>query len=266
VNGYNLAMFVYDSGSLPQFAFPSKGTTDVTDFVGANASNSMPRDVIKSVFMIGADARRTEKEAWTMEPIRDPHKLELMRCAYQHAVASCGIGSNEKTNSCLNCTQLLDDFHEHNKSSGGITATCIRNLGTGAPWFGAGSKDDVPDDCGCIYVGHYCDQYVWVLPEHRKQLTQLTLAILDYAVHEPPEVATKQVVTTVTTFETDKKLKVIGSVVTTTHEPVKEKVEGVDKDGNPVMILRNLYNRSKRTINPSGTNLRALQQELQQLR
>ena len=41
-------------------------------------------------------------------------------------------------------------------------------------------------DCSCIAVGEYCGCYVWVLPEGQDQLTKLTLAILDYAMHEPP--------------------------------------------------------------------------------
>ena len=42
-------------------------------------------------------------------------------------------------------------------------------------------------------VGEYCGCYVWVLPEGQDQLTKLTLAILDYALHEPPVKRTKQV-------------------------------------------------------------------------
>jgi len=51
----------------------------------------------------------------------------------------------------------------------------------------------LPKDCSCISIGEYCGCYVWVLPEGQDQLTKLTLAILDYAMHEPPVKRTKQV-------------------------------------------------------------------------
>ena len=43
-------------------------------------------------------------------------------------------------------------------------------------------------------VGQYCGVYVWVPPEGRDELTRLTLAILDYALHEPPVRLTKEII------------------------------------------------------------------------
>jgi len=60
-------------------------------------------------------------------------------------------------------------------------------------WFRRGCKKCVPKDCG--YVGHYCDTYVWVPPgPGRDELAKLTLAVLDYAVHEDRRLPTKEVV------------------------------------------------------------------------
>lgn len=294
----------------------------------------------------------TEKEAWTMEPIRDSHKLTLMRCAYQNAVASCygekivpkneyklyeyklyedetdvldskgdkvpiymrhpdgtfALMNGEKQQKtkmdakgeeqpqfekykvgdpildangnkllvkrgCPGCEPLLKGFHAHDDGTG-IDATCVKKLGDiNTAWFGAGSKDEVPDDCGCIYVGHYCDQYVWVLPEHRDKLTQLTLAILDYAVHNHPSPVTNEEVTTVTTYDDKKREKT--SVKMTRQVPVTEtvRVPKLDERGNPVLdersnpviesVTRNKFRRPTRTIDSSGTSLRALQQRLQ---
>jgi hypothetical protein len=42
-------------------------------------------------------------------------------------------------------------------------------------------------------VGEYCGVYVWVEPEGRDQLTKLTLAILDFAVNNPPTPLNKTV-------------------------------------------------------------------------
>jgi hypothetical protein len=287
----NLAMFVYDSGSLPQFSFPKAGTTEIRDTTRAEAGLNWGRlssgliagSLITGPADIGADATRLALEGWTMEPIRDPHKLARMRCAYQYAVASClgeEVVSNEYKKDdageyilddkgkkqlvkggCPGCDALLKEFHAHDNETG-IDDTCVKNLSK-EPWFGTGSKHDVPDDCGCIYVGHYCDQYVWVLPDYRDKLTQLTLAILDYAVFEVPETKapkepkTNEEVTTINTY--NDKGKLIQSVKTTKQVPLTEKELAVE-----AKTLKPLeYHRPKRTIDPSSLNLRELQQQLQ---
>ena len=45
-----------------------------------------------------------------------------------------------------------------------------------------------------MVMGEYRGCYVWVTPEGQDQLTKLTLAILDYALHDPPIMRTKEVV------------------------------------------------------------------------
>jgi hypothetical protein len=250
----NLAMFVYAPHSMPQFAFPESGTTDVTDSTRGEAGLGWSRlssgliagALITGSANIGANASRQFREAWTMSPIRDPHKLALMRCAYQHAVASCNFGVASEN--CPDCEKLLADFHAHDASRGQLDADCIMNLSE-SPWFGTGSKGDIPHDCDCIYVGRYCGQYVWVLPEHREKLTQLTLAILDYAVNEPPEPVQKDVEVTVVRNKNDQ------ITSTTRTEKFKEdvKVRG-----------QTIYRRPRRTGAPGG-ELRRLQLQLQQL-
>jgi hypothetical protein len=60
-------------------------------------------------------------------------------------------------------------------------------------WFCCGCKKCVPK--GCKYVGHYGDTYVWIPPgPGRDELAKLTLAILDYAVHEDRRLPTKEVI------------------------------------------------------------------------
>jgi hypothetical protein len=46
-------------------------------------------------------------------------------------------------------------------------------------WFEWGRKRDVPRDA--CYVGHYGHCYTWVSPEHRSELAQFTLTILNLA-------------------------------------------------------------------------------------
>ncbi len=222
----NLAKFVYAYNSMPDFAVPDTGTNKVID--RHSLSGSLAWNTFNFTGAgLGGDAARTQDQAWTLQPVNDPHKLQLMRCAYQYAVASCGL-CDAPSQSCPECDKLLEDFHAHDRSSGGIADACVKGLTNDyIHWFGAGPKCDVPDDCGCIYVGQYCDQYVWVLPCHRDKLTTLTMAILDYAMNEAPEQATKEVVTTT---ERDG----AGNVTKSTR---KETVsEPVVVDGQPVYL------------------------------
>lgn len=250
----NLAMFVYAPNSMPQFAFPKSSTTQISEngqVVGGLSWTRLIAGFATGGFVaggadLGGSASRTASEAWTMNPIRDPHKLAPMRCAFQYAVESCGYG--KASTECPNCELILREFHAHDVDAGHIDANCVMNLSE-FPWFGAGRKGDVPKDCGCVYVGHYCDQYVWVLPEHRDQLTRLTLAILDYAVHEPPEPVQKDIEVTVLRNKDDK------IVSTTRTERFKEDVTV----GGQI-----IYRRPRRTGAPGG-ELRRLQLQLQQL-
>ena len=51
-------------------------------------------------------------------------------------------------------------------------------------WFCVGRKCDVPKNCPCRSIGHYCDTYVWIPPEHVNELTQLTILIQDIAYYD----------------------------------------------------------------------------------
>jgi len=242
----NLAMFVCAPDSMPQFSFPREGVTDVTDDANASATINWIASGFGSAGL-GLGGNRRMKEAWTMVPIRDPYKLALMRCAYKYAVASCGY--DKPSGACPNCDTLLREFHAYDTQAGGINDQCVKNLSE-YPWFGAGGKHDVPRDCGCIYVGHYGGLYVWVLPEHRDKLTQLTLAILDYAVSDPPEPKKKTVVVTVQRGDNDK-------ITSTKREETFQ--EEIRRDGQII------YRRPRRTLDPDAPSLRALQQRLRLL-
>jgi hypothetical protein len=50
-----------------------------------------------------------------------------------------------------------------------------RDIPTG--WFGCGKKCDVPKDA--CFVGHYGKCYTWVCPEHRSELAEFTLTVLN---------------------------------------------------------------------------------------
>lgn len=206
----NLAMFVYNYDSMPYFCYPNQGATIVTDQASAGGTatwgrpvttgatpTTAPRrftDFLLTALGLSASAQRSQQESFTLTPINDPRKLELMRCAYQTAVSNCGYGTPPR--SCPDSQARFNTFYTGSPdgkisqlTSGIVTSDCLK----GVCWFHVGCEKDVPKDCCCIYVGHYCGVYVWVTAEGRNELTKLTLAILDYAVHEPPVQLTKDV-------------------------------------------------------------------------
>jgi hypothetical protein len=197
----NLAMFVHDPGSLPCFAYPSSGGSDVIDEGAASADISwLPTGFNNAVFRISG--RRNMKGAWILSPVSDPRRLELMRCAYQRSVARVCSTSGESM-SCPDCDKLFKRFYlgnpssattlaEHTISTGKVTAACL-----GAePWFAFGCKRCAARRQCCTKIGHYCGTYVWVLPGGQDELSKLTLTTLDYATNQPqapPTSRTKEV-------------------------------------------------------------------------
>jgi len=101
----NLAMFVYDPNSLPFFSFPNAGASNVTDQgMFATAVNWTRGGPALSSGNFGGNASRSMVESWTLTPIIDPVKLQLMRCAYQQVVSACGIG--EMSAHCPDCEKM----------------------------------------------------------------------------------------------------------------------------------------------------------------
>ncbi len=182
----NLAKFICDPNSLPHFAVPTQGTSAVNDSIGADGGVSWNFTRFVGA-TLGSGGTRQMTENWVMEPVRDPRKLERMRCAYQMVVSRCGFCD---LGACPDCHQVLNKFYTgetHNSEwtckSDRVSPACLNAC---EPWFGAGKECDVPSNCNCTLVGHYCDQYVWVNPTCYDQLAKLTLCILDFAENDPP--------------------------------------------------------------------------------
>ena len=99
----NLARFVYDSNALPDFAVPNAGASDVQDSANIGFAVNWIRSGFDSTALNGG-ATRGMAESWTLTPVTDPRKLELMCCAYQRAVASCCPTSESAgCPDCLKC-------------------------------------------------------------------------------------------------------------------------------------------------------------------
>jgi hypothetical protein len=206
----NLAMFVYEYNSMPYFSFPNQSGSQVTDQANASAQIGWGRvnefgtttgvkpfafPFLFNAMGMSGGGQRSQQEAFTITPVNDPRKLELMRCAYQAAVSNCGRGA--VSTNCPDCKTRFNVFYTGDPdgdiragTDGTVTSECLK---PGCCWFHIGCKKCLPKDRKCLLVGEYCGCYVWVCPEGRDELTKLTLAILDYAVHEPPVKRSKQV-------------------------------------------------------------------------
>lgn len=184
----NLARFVVEPGALPSFAYPNAGGADVSDngTIGGDTGWD-PFGFVSQSLSLGAG--RQTSESWTLEPIYDVRRLELMRCAYQHALFSAGL--NATFSACPDCDKIQRTFYlgAPNGSYGtpNTLATWAAATGRTTPacfvsirWLGVGDKKCVPKD-KCVKAGHYCGTYVWVCPGGQDELTKLTLTILDYA-------------------------------------------------------------------------------------
>ncbi|MCA9038895.1 MAG: hypothetical protein KDA65_00970 [Planctomycetaceae bacterium] len=105
----NLAKFVANPHALPHFEYPNQGGSDVSDTIRGNSSFSFTPQAL-SGWGFGVDGTRNSKEAFTMTPVNDPRKLELMRCAYQRAVSSCCYCYGESAG-CPNCDKRFNKFY-----------------------------------------------------------------------------------------------------------------------------------------------------------
>jgi hypothetical protein len=196
----NLAMFVHDSGSMPWFSYANQGGSSVTDQGNVGATAGWSRGSAGTApFLFNSvggslGLQRAQQESFTMTPVNDPRRLELMRCAYQKVLISAGVAAVSGT--CPDCQNRFNVFYTGDengdinaKSKGVVTSECLN----ADVWFGWGPKKCVPKNC-CTPVGCYCGTYVWVLPGQRDHLAKLTLMILDYALNPFPVPLTKTVV------------------------------------------------------------------------
>ena len=110
----NLAMYLCDPYSVPSFSLATAGTNEMTDMCSGNLVFSWMRNTA-GLFLFNAigstdAASRTKRQNWTMTPITDPRKLELMRCAYQRTLANCGVCGCECTG-CPDCRKRFNKFY-----------------------------------------------------------------------------------------------------------------------------------------------------------
>lgn len=181
----NLAMFIDNPSAIPFFAYPNQGTTQIQDTGGAGGPGYVGSSFATSPF--GVSLSRQATENWVLNPVSDPARLALMRCAYQQAVGPCMGVDLVNDSGCPDCKGLREAFYGPVATKGALPNSNIELpcLNSECCWLQWGSKKDVPCDCRFPYVGRHGDLYVWATCDNREMLARLTLAILDYAVNDP---------------------------------------------------------------------------------
>ncbi len=193
----NLAMFVRNPNSTPFFAFPNAGSADVTDSGSFGPETKWDATSLMEQ-TLGFSFGRDMNEGWVLQPVYDVRRLELMRCAYQIALANSGLRTAD--DGCPNCDRLMRSFYlgdhdakynEAEESEGDDLASWSAETGrttpacfNSEPWICFGDKKAAPKKSDCCKVGHYCGTYVWLGPCGQAELSKLTLVILDYAFSE----------------------------------------------------------------------------------
>jgi hypothetical protein len=176
----NLAMFVAKPSVMPSVAVINAGTVTVADQKTANA-NATYAPTLTFQQQAGAglpilsllfnpSASRNVTENWSLTPVTDIDNLRRIRCAYQLLV----LGGGETTD-CDRCAELLQRFYLGETDR----MDCVVPTG----WYHTGCKKDVPKDA--CHVAHYCNTYVWVLPDGIDGLTRFTMTVIDLATGKP---------------------------------------------------------------------------------
>lgn len=165
----NIAMAIAKPNSTPFFAIPSSGSATVNQ--SQNASGGLNWNTFRFTGAnLGASGQMGLSENWTLKPINEPERLEMMKCLYQHAVGDLG------RDGCQDCkTKLANYFDDETKLCD--LPSCFFEVHD-CPPPGSGCFDG--EDC-CVKFGHHCGTYVWVRPQHYGDLSRITLAVLDLA-------------------------------------------------------------------------------------
>jgi hypothetical protein len=212
----NLAMYTASPELLPWHVRISDGTVQVNDEGGLSELGvqwgSTPG------FTQALRAVRSVTEQWGAHPVTDPLVVKTLQDAYRQAVglpplpdpgllaqsstsvptagSAAGPATGDETAAIAS-----DETREELPPAGAAASEKVAAgaVGSelpydGAPlallrdkidvpvgWFRVGRKCDVPKEA--CFVGHYCDHYVWVMPEHVEDLSHFTLIVLGITKH-----------------------------------------------------------------------------------
>ena len=232
---YNVARFVCNSATLPSVAVVNSGSVLVSDqgsFGGAGtysptitALQQIGGFPILNLFL-NPNVSHNVTENWTMAPVTDIDKVRRLRCAFQLLVS--GVECSE----CDDCLKTLEDF----------IPTEPEKLGCAIPmgWFCVGGKSDVTKEA--CFVGHYCETYVWVMPDGVDGMSRFTMTVMQLSTSVRDDYPTK---TIVKKYNAEGELE--GTEITT-EEPDEDAAKSGDlkesglhlRDANPAIKRKHL--------------------------
>lgn len=160
----NLAAFAANPGALPSFAIASSGGTTVAH------SNTMNGGLTWTPFALmngtaGLNGTRQINMNWTMTPVSDRARLELMKCIFQYAT------SQNSEDCCNDCLTQLTKFYDGDLSACNLPQR-FYTTHRSKPKFSDNCQEKIGEHCGC---------YVSVAASKFECLSRVTLAILEIA-------------------------------------------------------------------------------------
>lgn len=205
----NLAMYTASPELLPWHVRISDGTVQVNDEGGISELGAQWGSTpgITQAFR----AVRSVTEQWGAHPVTDPLVVKTLQDVYRQAVglpplADPGLltqssarkrEAEDAAESATSVDRGEVEPSAEDTARAGMTPSeegDTRFPYEGAPlaqlrdkidvpvgWFCVGRKCDVPKEA--CFVGHYCDNYVWVMPEHVQDLSHFTLLVLGITKH-----------------------------------------------------------------------------------
>ncbi len=171
----NLAMFRQNPNALPFFAVPKAGQAQVTDS-GALSASPLNGPVHTTLSL--QQLSRSNGGSWQIEPVSDPTKLKLMRCAYRRA-----IGLDNPNDLCTNCCDMQQDWVGVEKTPDNAQKVCCGCCRIRPLKMEEGKKFLRSP---CDKVGNYCGTHIRLCSDKctQENFTQLVFTILDYAIND----------------------------------------------------------------------------------
>ena len=168
----NLALMAHNPAALPNPVAVSTGNVSVSDLGTASTNDMFNPHGLTQWQLAVASLQRQVTEQWALQPLHKPDKLRLMRCAFDilldSPLATCGDPGCGP-----DCYKRLRDFLATEDTTPDLHCSIPRG------WFSVGRACDVPKDA--CFSAHYCDTYVWVMPDGIDGLSRFTLTILRIA-------------------------------------------------------------------------------------
>jgi hypothetical protein len=216
----NIAMFTYNPAVLPWHIRINDGTVQVNDEGGMPELGVQWGGT--PGFTRGIRAVRSVTEQWGAHAVTDPLVVKTLQDIYRQAVGlapepdppllaqlSMTTEAKPRTRDAQSAAekraiasdmdqgaeqlappndesaQAVDSPEEEvasgNLYEGSVLARLRGQIEVPVGWFCAGRKKDVPKDA--CFVGHYCDHYVWVMPDRVDDLSHFTLIVLGITKH-----------------------------------------------------------------------------------